>query len=371
MQREQKQAELSEARGSGAQTLVTQLEAEIRNLSAKRLGVMSKLDEAKDKQQSAHRQREADRRRARMEILGDADVICTTLSGAGHEMLAGVAFDFETVVIDEAAQAVELSSMIPLRLFVIGNAEHLRRGDAIWESLVATAEQRGAVQPITVAMLQKGDRTLAKDAGGGAEKRAPPNDAAAAASPARPPAPPAAVGIKKEAARPPGPPPARPPVMQPARPQSGTQYAPPAVARWGQGPNGTTPSRPEEKKRKTIVTDAGVAPKKPRVNNANAGAASRPQPAPARPPPAHGCTGERLARRQTASAQRCAQTTRWQCKRQRTRARGAAQTTREPAQAVERGAQRAVCQEAAVSARRPTNSINTNTDPIFPRAFRF
>ncbi len=95
--------------------MVSHLEAEIRNLSAKRLGVMAKLDEAKDKQQSQHRQREADRRRARLEILGDADVICTTLSGAGHEMLSGVAFDFETVVIDEAAQAVELSSIIPLR----------------------------------------------------------------------------------------------------------------------------------------------------------------------------------------------------------------------------------------------------------------
>ncbi|PWY99732.1 hypothetical protein BCV70DRAFT_161805, partial [Testicularia cyperi] len=112
-QREEKQAELSAARGNA--TLVTQLEAEIRNLSAKRLGVMAKLDEAKDKAQSAHRQREADRRRARLEILSDADVICTTLSGAGHEMLSGVSFDFETVVIDEAAQAVELSSIIPLR----------------------------------------------------------------------------------------------------------------------------------------------------------------------------------------------------------------------------------------------------------------
>ncbi len=47
-------------------------------------------------------------------------------------------------------------------LFVIGNAAHLRRGDPIWERLVATAEQQGALQPITVAMLQKGDRTLAK-----------------------------------------------------------------------------------------------------------------------------------------------------------------------------------------------------------------
>ncbi|SPO25746.1 related to SEN1 protein [Ustilago trichophora] len=484
MQREQKQTELSQARANGTQAMVTQLEAEIRNLSAKRLGVMSKLDEAKDKQQSQHRQREADRRRARMEILGDADVICTTLSGAGHEMLSGVAFDFETVVIDEAAQAVELSSIIPLRygckqcimvgdpnqlpptvisqqaeklgysqslfvrmferspqavhllsiqyrmhpeisvfpskafydsklqdgpdmaemtrqpwhkyeltrpfkflstkapeqpgrmhsiinkeeanvalalyermrtdnpsenfdyrigivtmykaqvfelkrtfqqrygqdivdridfntvdgfqgqekdiiilscvrsameprsigflsdrrrlnvavtraksnLFIIGNAEHLRRGDAIWENLVSTAEQRGAVQPITVALLQKGDRTLAK------------NHAAIEAK--RPPSAPAAGATHPKAARPPGPPPARPAPMA-----TTTSYAPPAanptnmpVKRPMQGPNGIPAGRPSGEKRKSIlVDDPRMVPKKPRVSNEN-DTSGRPRP---------------------------------------------------------------------------------------------
>ncbi|KAJ1026701.1 hypothetical protein NDA16_002299 [Ustilago loliicola] len=506
MQREQKQTELSQARGSGSGALVTQLEAEIRNLSAKRLGVMSKLDEAKDKQQSQHRQREADRRRARLEILGDADVICTTLSGAGHEMLSGVAFDFETVVIDEAAQAVELSTIIPLRygckqcimvgdpnqlpptvisqqaeklgysqslfvrmferapqavhllsiqyrmhpeisvfpskafydsklqdgpdmaeltrqpwhkyeltrpfkflstkapespgrfhsiinkeeanvalalyerlrtdnprenfdyrigivtmykaqvfelkrtfqqrygqdiveridfntvdgfqgqekdiiilscvrstskpssigflsdrrrlnvavtraksnLFIIGNAEHLRRGDAIWESLVATAGQRGAVQPITVALLQKGDRTLAKNHAA-IEAKKP----ATAANPnttqsitARPPPPPS------------GPPPALPPAPPAARPLSsmaktpvqntGTSYAPPpanqsngAVRKPMQSPNGVPPRGPhgDPKKRKSIVVDdPKMIPKKPRISNEGEIPAGKPRP---------------------------------------------------------------------------------------------
>ena len=44
-----------------------------------------------------------------------ADVICATLGGAGHPTLATLPFDFETVVIDEAAQAVELDTLIPLR----------------------------------------------------------------------------------------------------------------------------------------------------------------------------------------------------------------------------------------------------------------
>ncbi|KAJ1034376.1 hypothetical protein NDA18_001237 [Ustilago nuda] len=112
MQRKQKQNKLSQARRSGDKALATQLKAEIRNLSA---NVKSKFDEAKGKQKSQHHQLEALSRQARLEILGEADVICTTLSGAGHKMLSRVAFDFETVVIDEAAQAVELSTIIPLR----------------------------------------------------------------------------------------------------------------------------------------------------------------------------------------------------------------------------------------------------------------
>ncbi|SJX63016.1 related to SEN1 protein [Sporisorium reilianum f. sp. reilianum] len=484
MQREQKQTELSQARANGSQAMVTQLEAEIRNLSAKRLGVMSKLDEAKDKQQSQHRQREADRRRARLEILGDADVICTTLSGAGHEMLSGVAFDFETVVIDEAAQAVELSTIIPLRygckqcimvgdpnqlpptvisqeaeklgysqslfvrmferspqavhllsiqyrmhpeisvfpskafydsklqdgpnmaeltrqpwhkyelmrpfkflstkapespgrmhsiinkeeanvalalyerlrtdnpsenfdyrigvvtmykaqvfelkrtfqqrygldiadridfntvdgfqgqekdiiilscvrsaaeprsigflsdrrrlnvavtraksnLFVIGNAEHLRRGDPIWERLVATAEQQGSIQPITVAMLQRGDRTLAKNHVAVGQKRPSIANAPAASAAPQP----------KPAARPPGPPPVRPPSMAPPASSTSTSYAPPPasaatapIRRPMQSPNGVAVGKGmgEEKKRKAIVVDdPKMLPKKPRVS---------------------------------------------------------------------------------------------------------
>ena len=486
MQREQKQTELSQARANGTPALVQQLEAEIRNLSSKRLAVMSKLDEAKDKQQSQHRQREADRRRARLEILSDADVICTTLSGAGHEMLSGVSFDFETVVIDEAAQAVELSTLIPLRygckqcimvgdpnqlpptvisqeadklgysqslfvrmferspqavhllsiqyrmhpeisvfpsrafydsklqdgpgmaeltrqpwhkyeltrpfkflstkapespgrfhsiinkeeasvalalyerlrtdnpgenfdyrigvvtmykaqvfqlkqtfqqrygldivdridfntvdgfqgqekdiiilscvrsaaeprsigflsdrrrlnvavtraksnLFVIGNAEHLRRGDPIWERLVATAEQQGAVQPITVAMLQRGDPTLAKNHAAITQKH--PSIAKAAGPTTSSAAPP------PEATRPPGPPPTRPPSMAPRTPTTSTSYAPPPVSAASapaRGPmpglNGVAAGKPvaEEKKRKAIVIDVPkMMPKKPRVS---------------------------------------------------------------------------------------------------------
>jgi senataxin len=52
-------------------------------------------------------------RKIRAEVLYEADVICSTLSGAGHETVEP--FDFEMVIIDEAAQAIELSSLIPLK----------------------------------------------------------------------------------------------------------------------------------------------------------------------------------------------------------------------------------------------------------------
>lgn len=59
----------------------------------------------------------------RMKILNEADIICSTLSGSGHDMLAkwegqsglGFGIAFDTVIIDEACQCVELSSLIPLR----------------------------------------------------------------------------------------------------------------------------------------------------------------------------------------------------------------------------------------------------------------
>lgn len=114
-EKDAKQAVLEEARSSGNAAQAKHLEMEIRALTSKRMSASQKLDEARDKRQSAFRQMDADRRRVRNEILLNADIICSTLSGAGHEALASLPIDFETVVIDEAAQAVELSTIIPLR----------------------------------------------------------------------------------------------------------------------------------------------------------------------------------------------------------------------------------------------------------------
>ncbi|KAH7337135.1 AAA domain-containing protein [Rhizoctonia solani] len=89
------------------------LENEFRALKTQRTTITSKLDTARDQQRNASRVLDAARRKFRHEVLTEADVICSTLSGAGHEVLEP--FEFETVVIDEAAQAIEIATLIPLR----------------------------------------------------------------------------------------------------------------------------------------------------------------------------------------------------------------------------------------------------------------
>ncbi|CAE6419630.1 unnamed protein product [Rhizoctonia solani] len=89
------------------------LENEFRALKTQRTTITSKLDTARDQQKNASRVLDAARRKFRHEVLTEADVICSTLSGAGHEVLEP--FEFETVIIDEAAQAIEIATLIPLR----------------------------------------------------------------------------------------------------------------------------------------------------------------------------------------------------------------------------------------------------------------
>ena len=50
-----------------------------------------------------------------MRILSEAEVVCCTLTGSGVDYLAKVQNGFRTVVVDEAAQAVELATLIPLQ----------------------------------------------------------------------------------------------------------------------------------------------------------------------------------------------------------------------------------------------------------------
>ncbi|KAF9242609.1 SEN1 N terminal-domain-containing protein [Melanogaster broomeanus] len=109
--KQQKLEELASTQNNTARTLA--LEDEIKKLNSRRMALAQQFDRLKDKQKSDYRTMDAVRRRFRMEVLQEADVICATLAGAGHESVEQL--EFEMVIIDEAAQAIELTSLIPLK----------------------------------------------------------------------------------------------------------------------------------------------------------------------------------------------------------------------------------------------------------------
>ncbi|KAI6122505.1 SEN1 N terminal-domain-containing protein [Pisolithus croceorrhizus] len=109
--KQEKLEELATTQNNTARTAA--LEEEIKKLNSRRMILTQQFDRLKDKQKSDNRTLDAVRRRYRMEILQEADVICATLAGSGHESIEQL--EFEMIIIDEAAQAIELSSLIPLK----------------------------------------------------------------------------------------------------------------------------------------------------------------------------------------------------------------------------------------------------------------
>jgi senataxin len=93
----------------------TKLQEDINALRKQKQNLGTKIDNAKDDEKLAGRNADLNRRRAQEAILNDAHVICATLSGSGHEMFQGLSIEFETVIVDEAAQCVEMSALIPLK----------------------------------------------------------------------------------------------------------------------------------------------------------------------------------------------------------------------------------------------------------------
>ena len=73
---------------------------------------------------------EETRQSIRQRLLATSHAVCCTLSGAGHDLLARAGLDFNMVIIDEACQSVEPSSLIPLQynckkcILVGGNSYH-------------------------------------------------------------------------------------------------------------------------------------------------------------------------------------------------------------------------------------------------------
>lgn len=101
-------------------------------LSATIRTLRRELDATRDNNKENSRNLEIRKRQIQQEIMNEAHIICATLSGSGHEMLRNVNVDFETVIIDEAAQSVELSALIPLKFgcdkcILVGDPQQLVR----------------------------------------------------------------------------------------------------------------------------------------------------------------------------------------------------------------------------------------------------
>ncbi|KAK3987457.1 putative helicase [Cladorrhinum sp. PSN332] len=107
--------QLEAARASEDRPMTNKFQREFDELMRRRAHIGAKIDADKSSGNTFARETEIKRRQIQQEILDKAQVLCATLSGSGHEMFKNLNVEFETVIIDEAAQCVELSALIPLK----------------------------------------------------------------------------------------------------------------------------------------------------------------------------------------------------------------------------------------------------------------
>lgn len=143
-EKNQKQKELDDCRAAKKDPGL--LPAEIDSMMDKLRAMRRELDDQRIQKKENDRNSEVIRRRAQQEIMNEAQIICATLSGSGHEMLRNIEVDFETVIIDEAAQSVELSALIPLKF---GCAKCILVGDP--QQLVSSMNSNTMPMLISVA----------------------------------------------------------------------------------------------------------------------------------------------------------------------------------------------------------------------------
>ncbi|KAI1005560.1 putative ATP-dependent helicase [Podosphaera aphanis] len=121
---------MDEARKNGDTAQELSLRREFDQLKRNQASIGAKIDEEKASGNTVSRQNEINRRRFQQEIIDNAHVLCSTLSGSGHDMFRNINVEFETVIIDEAAQCIELSALIPLKYgcskcILVGDPEQL------------------------------------------------------------------------------------------------------------------------------------------------------------------------------------------------------------------------------------------------------
>ncbi|KAF9123650.1 DEAD-box type RNA helicase [Mortierella sp. 14UC] len=117
MQQELEQARLEhvQAKESDDAMAVNMALSKIKALNKSKWQLGQEMDSARLSHTELSQKKDQARKDARNKVLGEADVICSTLNASGHDLLTSATFTFETVIIDEAAQSVEISSLIPLK----------------------------------------------------------------------------------------------------------------------------------------------------------------------------------------------------------------------------------------------------------------
>ncbi|KWU45575.1 hypothetical protein RHOSPDRAFT_32881 [Rhodotorula sp. JG-1b] len=137
-----------------------EINMELRKIKTRIFDLSQQLDSEKDKAQQSRRAMDAEQRKMRLKILSEADVICSTLSGAGHDYMSQLPFDFETVIIDEAAQSIELSSLIPLKY---GCTKCILVGDPLQlpPTVISTVASRsGYNRSLFVRVMERGPQAV-------------------------------------------------------------------------------------------------------------------------------------------------------------------------------------------------------------------
>ncbi|TVY93187.1 putative ATP-dependent helicase [Lachnellula willkommii] len=122
--------QMDEARKNAEKSMELQLQRQFDALKRNQAHIGSRIDADKESGNTMTRQNEINRRKFQQEIIDGAHVLCATLSGSGHDMFRNLNVEFETVIIDEAAQCIELSALIPLKYgcskcILVGDPEQL------------------------------------------------------------------------------------------------------------------------------------------------------------------------------------------------------------------------------------------------------
>lgn len=96
-------------------TEISSIEKQITDLNASIREKNFALDMQRNRLDEARKKKELRFREEQRNVMEKAQVVLTTLSASAHPLLASLGATFNTVIIDEAAQCIELSALIPLK----------------------------------------------------------------------------------------------------------------------------------------------------------------------------------------------------------------------------------------------------------------